>query len=62
MIWGCLIIYGYETDLREPWSIHTDTVQCAFNMRAHADLTVENATKGNGQIKMEIKDKEYYMV
>ena len=51
---------GYEADLREPWSIHTDTVQYASDTRVHADLIVEDATKRNGQIRLKIEDLEYY--
>ncbi len=36
---------GYEADSKEPWSIHTDTVQYTFDKRVHADLTVEDAMK-----------------
>ncbi len=51
---------GYEANSKEPWSIHMDTVQYTFDTRACADLTVEDAMKRNGQIKLKIEDLEYY--
>ncbi len=43
-----------ETNSREPQSIHTDIVQYSSDMRAHTDLSVEDATKRNGQIRLKI--------
>ena len=51
---------GYEADSRELWSIHTDTVQYTSDMRVCTDLTVEDAIKRNGQIRVKIEDLEYY--
>ena len=51
---------GYEANSREPWSIHTDTVQYASNTSVCADLTVEDATKRTGQIRLKIEDLDYY--